>query len=369
MKIANKYFKGSGLLALMALLLSSCTEFKEFESTQLGPAPSITLSLVSVQDSTFTVSVTSNGDGYASVILLPGSGNPVPEDPENILTGNVSSLEYQSKMVKANQATNFTFQGLFQWALYEVQSAANNADGKVSEVRTLTVGTDDNYGPVLSATDPGISYSPELPVGGPITLVFDEWVLYDDDKILTFTSYYGDEEMAAGSVEVDGNVVTVTPAEDFTYRDYIWLSYPEGAFTDYAGNPTAEIVTYLDEEAGEFVGLFWRVEEFMYDAASITPEADSVDASRFDIVVTFDDEVDIDDVEDAMITLSYDDGVDVLIKGVLVSELTALDNTLKITQTRLGVPGTTITLNIPEGVLGIGIGNPNAEISVSWAIK
>ncbi len=111
MKIANKYFKGLSLLSLMALLAVSCTEFKEFDSTNLGPAPNITLSLVSVQDSTFTVSVTSNGDGYASVILLPGSGNPVPEDPENLLTGNIASLDYQSKMVKANQATNFTFAG------------------------------------------------------------------------------------------------------------------------------------------------------------------------------------------------------------------------------------------------------------------
>ncbi|MFO7670570.1 MAG: Ig-like domain-containing protein [Bacteroidales bacterium] len=369
MKIANKYFKGSALLSLMALLVFSCTEFTEFESTTLGPGPSITLSLVSVQDSTFTVAVTSNGDGYASVILLPGSGNPIPEDPENLLTGNISSLEYQSKVVKANQATNFTFSGLYQWALYEVQSAANNADGKISEVKTLTVGTDDNHGPVLSATDPGITYDPVLSASGPITLVFDEWVLYDEDKELTFAAFFGGEEMTAGSVEVDGNVVTVTPAEDFTYRDYIWLSYPEGAFTDYAGNPTEEITTYYDEDNGVFVGLYWRVEAFTYDAVSITPAADSVDASRFDIVVTFDDAVDIDEVEDAMITLTYDDGFDVLIKGVLVSELTAIDNTLKITQTKLGVPGSTVTLNIPEGILGIGIGNPNAEITASWAIK
>jgi hypothetical protein len=147
MKIANKYIKGLSLLSLMALLVVSCTEFKEFESKELGPAPNITLSLTSVKDSTFTVSVTSDGDGYASVILLPGSGNPVPEDAENLLTGNIQSLEFQSKMVKANQATQFTFEGLFQWALYEVQSAANNADGKISEVAALTIGTDDNHGP------------------------------------------------------------------------------------------------------------------------------------------------------------------------------------------------------------------------------
>ncbi len=186
MKIANRYFKGFGLLSLMALLLFSCTEFKEFESTTLGPAPVMSLSLVSVQDSSFTVAVTSNGDGYASVVLLPGTDNPIPEDPENILTGNISALEYQSKMVKANQPTEFTFDGLYQWALYEVQSASNNADGKVSEVETLTVGTDDNYGPVLSATDPGITYILYWMLDGPITLVFDEWVLWDDGKALIF---------------------------------------------------------------------------------------------------------------------------------------------------------------------------------------
>lgn len=368
MKIANRYIKGLSLLSLIALVLTSCTEFKEFESTQLGPAPNITLALTSVQDSTFTVAVTSDGDGYASVILLPGSGNPVPEDPENLLTGNISSLEFQSKMVKANTATEFTFEGLYQWALYEVQSAANNADGKVSEVATLTVGTDDNYGPVLSATDPGIGYSPELAVGGPVTLVFDEWVLYDDSKPLTFATFFDGEEIT-GSVVVDGNVVTVTPAKEFPYRDYVWLSYPEGAFTDYAGNLTEEVTTYYDTENGVFVGLYWRAEEMMYDAASITPEADSIDASRFDIVVSFDDGVDAEDVEDAMITLEYNDGIDVFTKGVLVSELAALDNTLTITQTHLGIPGSTVTLTIPEGVLGIGYGNPNAEITASWAIK
>ncbi len=368
MKIANKYFKGLGLLSLMALLVSSCTEFKEFESTQLGPAPTITLSIVSVQDSTFTVSVTSNGDGYASVILLPGSGNDIPEDPENLLTGNIVSLEYQSKMVKANQPTSFTFEGLYQWSLYEVQSAANNADGKVSEVATVTVGTDDKHGPVLSATDPGITYDPVLPIGGPVTLIFDEWVQYDDSKALTFAGFYSGLEAAAASVEVDGNVVTVTPAEDFPYRDYIWLSYPEGAFTDYAGNLTAEVTTYYDEDAGAFVGLYWRVEAHLFEAVSVTPEAETVPPSRFDIVVTFEEGIDADDLADGDITLSYDDGTDLLIKGVPASDVTAIDNTLTIKQSFLPTAGMTVTLNIPEGAIGVGIGNPNAEVSASWTI-
>jgi hypothetical protein len=369
MKIANKYFKGAGLLTLMTLLVFSCTEFVEFESTTLGPGPTITLSLVSTQDSTFTVSVTSNADGYASVILLPGSGNVVPDDPEDLLTGNIASLAYQTQMVTANQAANFTFEGLVQWALYEVQSAANNGDGKISEVKTLTIGTDDNHGPVLSATDPGIGYSPALMIGGPVTLVFDEMVVYDDSKDLTFTEFYDGQDVVAASVEVDGNMVTITPGEEFSYYDYVMLSYPEGAFTDYAGNATSAVASYFDADAGELVGLFWGVESHLYEAASITPEADSVASSRFNIVVTFDDAVDASGVEDGMITLTYDDGIDIFTKGVLASEVNALENTLTITQTRLGLPGSVVTLLIPEEILEIGYGNPNAEITASWAIK
>lgn len=367
MKIANKYFKGLGLLSLMALLVSSCTEFKEFESEDLGPAPSITLSLVSVQDSTFTVSVTSNGDGYASVILLPGSANPVPEDPEDLLTGNVTAIEYQSKMVKANQATSFTFEGLFQWALYEVQSAANNADGKVSDVATLTIGTDDTYGPVLSDTDPGVTYDPVLPVGGPITLIFDEWVRYDESKALTFSGFYTGQEVTA-SVEVDGNIVTVTPDEEFTYNDYIWLSYPEGAFTDLARNPTAEIITYLDEEAGAFVGLYWRAEEFLYEAVSVMPEEGPIEPSQFDIELTFDADVDISELEDGAITLTYDDGTDILIKGVPASDVSAEGNVLTIKQSILPDAGMNLTLTVPEGAIEIGVGNPNAEVIAAWLV-
>jgi hypothetical protein len=79
MKIANKYFKPLSLLIMLALMVVSCTEFKEFESTTYGSGPTITLAEVSVQDSSFTVSVTSSADGHASLILLPGSGNTAPE--------------------------------------------------------------------------------------------------------------------------------------------------------------------------------------------------------------------------------------------------------------------------------------------------
>ena len=368
MKIAIQYIRRAGALLLMALLVFSCAEFEEYESTTFGPGPSVSLALVSAQDSSFTVSVTSTADGYASVILLPGTGNTVPENPEDLLTDNVASLASQTKKVGANQPVNFTFSGLIQWASWEVMAAANNADGKTSDVAVLAVNTGDSYGPVLSETDPGVTYDPVLPVGGPVVLIFDEPVLYDDSKELVFSEFYDGEDVAAGSVEVDGNMVSVTPGVDFTYYDYVMLSFPEGAFKDYAGNPVAEMTSYFDGDAGALVGLFWGVEMTEYGAASITPESDTVQTA-FDIVITFDDLVDVSNVEDGDITISYADTLNTFIKGVLASEISATDNSMTITQSYTAASGAEVMLTVPAGILEIGYGNPNTEITAGWVVE
>lgn len=366
MKIANKYFKPLSLLAMLVLMVVSCTEFKQFESTTYGPGPTISIALVSVQDSSFTVSVTSSAAGFASVILLPGSGNTPPEDPEDLLTGNLNAMDYQTKEVTANTATQFTFSGLIQYAAYEVMAAANDANDKPSEVSTLAVGTDDTHPPMLSGTDPSVGYAPALAVGGPVVLVFDEPVMYDTSKHLVFTEFYDGQDVDAGSVEVDFNVVTVTPGEDFTNLDYAMLSYPEGAFVDYAGNLTPEVDSYFDG-VSDLVGLFWGVESKMFEAVSILP-AEQVAPAGFDIVVSFAEPVDASDVADGDITLTYTDGLDVLTKAVLASEVSTAGNDLTITQSYIAPPGANVTLNIPAEVLYVGYDNPNAVVTGSWSI-
>jgi hypothetical protein len=365
MKIANIYFKPLSLLFVLALMVASCTEFQEFESTTYGAGPTITLSLVSVQDSTFTISVSSSADGSASVILLPGSGNAPPEDPEDLATGNINAMDYQSKHVIANTATNFTFNGLVQNATFEVMAVGTNLDGKYSAVSSLAVGTDDTHAPELVSTSPSIGYSPVLAVDGSVVLVFDEPVLYDDSKDLVFSEFFDGVDVAAGSVTVDFNEVTVTFGEDLTNRDYVMLSYPEGAFTDYSGNLGAAMESYFDGSG--LVGLYWRAVAKEFEAISITPEEEVVPAG-FDIVVTFAEPVDADDVADGDITLTYDDGMDILIRSVLASEVSAAGNELTITQSYSAAPGMEVTLNIPAELIGIGYGNPNAEVTASWII-
>ena len=351
---------------MLALMVVSCTEFAEFESTSFGSGPTISLAEESVQDSSFTVSVTSDASGYASAMLLPGSGNEVPEDPEDLLTGNVVAMEYQSKATTANTATEFTFSGLVQNAIYEVMAAANNADGKPSEISTLAIGTDDTHAPMLSSTDPGVGYGDVLAVGGPVILVFDEPVIYDDTKDLTFSEFYDGEDVVAASVTVDYNVVTVTPGADFTNYDYAMLSYPEGAFVDYSDNLTPEMDSYFD--GAGLVGLYWGIESKEFEAVSILPVEETVVPAGFDIVVSFAEMVDAGGVADGDITLTYDDGLDVLTKAVLASEVSAVGNDLTITQSYIAAPGVEVTLNIPAEILEVGYGNPNAEVTASWSI-
>jgi hypothetical protein len=366
MKVSNKYFKPIGLLVVLALMVVSCTEFEEFQSKTYGSGPTITLAQVAVQDSTFTVSVTSSADGYASVILLPGTGNTPPEDPEDLATGNLNAMAYQSKKVTANTAKNFTFTGLVQDAAYEVMAVGTNLDGKYSDVSTLAVGTDDTYPPVLVGTSPSTGYTPILPVDGSVDLIFDEPVIYDNTKDLVFREFYDAADVVAGSVTVSGNTATVTLGENLTYRDYVLLSYPEGAFTDLSGNPVAAMDSHPD--GSTFVGLFWRAEAMVYDPESIAP-AETVVPADFDIVITFPDSVHASRVTDGDITLTYDDGRDVLIRSVLASEVSTAGNDLTITQSYTAGPGVSVTLNIPAEILDIGINNPNAVITSSWSIE
>ncbi len=368
MKNNIKYIKLISIFVLALVISAACVKWDEETRPSMDPASSVTLAVISAGDSSVVISFSNSSNGYVALNLYEGTSNEVPtelEDREAMLTGNVSSMAYHSAQTEVGTVYQHTFEGLVQDASYEVMGVANNGDGVVSEVVVQVVNTSDSNPPVLIGTDPEVGYSPILPVDGSVVLIFDEPVIYDDTKDLTFSEYFDGEDVVAGSVTVDGNAVTVALGEDLTNRDYVWLSYPEGAFTDAAGNLAAEMVTYQD--GNQFVGLYWRALAKEFEALTILPE-EAVVPTGFDIVVSFAEAVDADDVADGDITLTYDDGTDVLIKAVLASEVSAAGNDLTITQSYNAPPGVEVTLNIPAELLGIGISNPNAEVTASWSI-
>jgi len=368
MKNNIKYIKLISIFVLALVISAACVKWDEETRPSMDAASTVTLAVLSAGDSSVVVSFSNSSNGYVSLNLYEGTGNEVPtelEDREAMLTGNVSSLEYYSAQTETGTVYQYTFEGLVQDASYEVMGVANNGDGIVSVVEVLPLATADSHPPSLLGTDPEITYSPVLPVDGSVTLIFDEPILYDDTKDLTFSEFFDGEDVVAGSVTVSGNTATVALGADLTNRDYVWLSYPEGAFTDLSGNLAAEMVTYLD--GNQFVGLYWRAEAKEFEALTILPEADVV-PTGFDIEVTFAEGVDADDVVDGDITLTYDDGTDVLIKAVLASEVSAAGNVLTITQSHLAAPGVVVTLDIPAELFSIGYGNPSAAVTATWSI-
>jgi len=353
---------------LALVIAAACVKWESETSPTLESSSSVTLAVLSAGDSSFVISFTNSSNGYVALNLFDGTGNEVPtelEDREAMLTGNVVSMEYYSAETATGNVYQVTFTGLVQDASYEVMGVANNSDGVVSEVAVQVVNTADSHPPMLIGTDPEVGYGEVLAVDGSVVLIFDEPILYDDTKDLIFAEWYDGEEVVAGSVTVDGNTATVTLGEDLTNRDYVWLSYPEGAFTDLSGNLVDTMETYFD--GAGFVGLYWRAVSKEFEALTILPE-EAVVPTGFDIVVSFAEEVDAGDVADGDITLTYDDGTDVLIKSVMASEVSAAGNDLTITQSYSAAPGVEVTLNIPAGLLGIGIGNPNTEVTASWSI-
>lgn len=368
MKNNIKYIKLIGIFVLALVISASCAKWESETSPNLESASTITLAVLSAGDSSVVISFANTSNGYVGLNLYEGTGNSVPtelEDREAMLTGNVTSMDYYSAETATGNVYQVTFSGLVQDASYEVMGVANNSDGVVSEVAVQVVNTSDSNPPMLTGTDPEVGYDEVLAVDGSVVLFFDEPILYDDTKDLIFYEWYDDEEVVAGSVTVDGNTATVALGEDLANREYVWLSYPAGAFTDLSGNPVDSMETYFD--GAGFVGLFWRAVSKEFEALSILPE-EAVVPTGFDIVVSFAEAVDADDVEDGDITLTYDDGTDVLIKSVMASEVSAAGNDLTITQSYTAAPGVEVTLNIPAELLGIGIGNPNAEVIASWSI-
>lgn len=370
MKIAHKYIRQLGAFLLVTLLMVSCTEFEEYSSTTFGPGPTISLSAVAAMDSSITVSVTSNAAGYASVALYAGTGNAVPEDPEDLATGNIVSMDFQSKKVAANQAVNFTFRsGIVQDATYEFMAVANNADGKVSDVATLTVTTADTHAPMLVETDPESSYSSLLEAGAPITLYFDEAVVYDNTKEFTFTTLYLGMSEPAASVEVSGNAVAVY-SPDIPEGEYVMLSWPEGAIKDASGNAAAGMESYYDADNGVIIGVYIRRVRPPREAVSVAPEADSI-ASGGDIVITFDNTVKADgNISQDMIILEYynEEGVFTSSMAVDPGDLVFDGMTVTVPQSYAAAAGWWVDLTVDEAAFDIGLYVPSAEVTGSWRI-
>ncbi|MCY1722196.1 hypothetical protein OU798_17715 [Prolixibacteraceae bacterium Z1-6] len=374
----------------LGLLIASCEDWDKYESADLASAPEITLDLLSVKDSSVTVSAKTNVAGYVSMLITDDTTLTVEDiDAEQLLTGNESGLE--KLLFNVGGAANVEYEfssGLSQNKWYQVFVVASNEDGVFSAVEGKRVRTDDSHPPVLLSTSPSKSSEAAQENMFAVELTFSEPVQLTDAAKFSFSYYYDDEAIPAENVTVNDNVVTVSQVKEPYNGEWVFLSWEEGAVTDFqAGTPNkvAEQVSGVID--GGLAGLYWRVQHVAFDMAAdnFMPEVGSaVSDPQFDIMYEFPYAVSFATDDDGYTV--YEDGeINVTFwsegKKTIIDvpfeylTLTGGDSVLVVSIPEAAQYGNTVSVNIAEGVVVDGYGNPNAtfesdnESGANWLIS
>lgn len=359
---------------ILGLAVMGCENWEEYESAELASAPDVTLNLVSVQDSTITVGVNTNVPGYISMVITDDASLTDEDiDGEQLLIGNVGGIETQLFEVESAQTIEYSFSsGLIQNKSYQVFAVASNQDGVYSTVQQLSVKTDDSHAPYLVSTTPSKSTSAEQENAFAVELEFSEPVQLVDESMFSFMYYFDNETVIADSVAVDGNVVTVyQPVEPFN-GEWVFLSWDEGAITDFqADTPNKVEAQASGVVEGALEGLYWRIQHvpFNVETANFVPEVgSSVSDAQFDIMYKFPfpvtfalDENDAPVYEKGDINVTFWEEGKKVVLDIPLSNLELVDDsTLVISLTEAADYGDWVSVNIAEGLIVDTYGNPNS---------
>lgn len=356
-------------LTLFLAFFVGCTKFENYESKKLADAPTVSVSLEEVKDSSVVVSFTSSATGFLSFILLEGVANETP-DSTALIELNVSAIDDGSyEVLTAGEKISHEFAGLTQNTVYEVFAVSQNTDGVLSKVSdALMIKTSDAYAPVLDKIAPAVSNKPEQAVDFEITLTFDEPIGTVDASKFTFVYFFEDIETKAESVTVNEKnpyEVVVTQTRSAHPRDYVFLSYDEGAVLDIVGNPVTSQVSGLDED-GYIVGLHWRAvpEPFEFDVTKFVPEngtavSDPEFAIEFTAPVPVESKADDGDIKIIVIGSGVKSIYDVPAANIIVDE-----NGTDIQVIKPVIPtfGEMVYIEIAAGTFTDDYGNPNIVI-------
>lgn len=253
----NNIIKFIGLFIAIAFIASCEKEaFEEYSSVPVADAPGLTLTIDSNTDSAITVSYNIDMAGRVTLAVLPTSvDTPTIAD----MKGRPTADYYYYKHDEGNAEATITYEGLEPYTEYRVYGVGQNLDGVFSEIiMTEAVRTEDYVNPELLSWTPE-GQNPKVSSDQPIVLTFSENVEYDNTKEVVFSSYFGgiNEVVPEDSISISGNVVTINWGI-LPYNDYCFISYEEGAFADYTGNPAAEVISGV--VGGYLEGIWFRVE-------------------------------------------------------------------------------------------------------------
>lgn len=364
-------------LALLAVMVASCTDFDEPVTEVYAPGPGVTVEVKAVSDSTVTYALTIDTVNTKYYAISFATSAKTPDSLALLKTaagGDAKLFNAKGKDNKwdANGTQTFTYTKLNPNTDYYFYAVASSTTGMVGSVSGVKATTTDGLSPQIKAK--GIQSDT---IG--LSVTFTEPMKLGKGKITAqyFAPY--DETLALKDVDslivdIDGATV-LFKAVDVPAGAYVIVSWEAGALTDMFGNSADAVTTSFDDDLASDCYYATANSSFEISEENLT---DSVgvfaDYTTYKVEFKFDFPVFAraldgpkDEYEDIIATI-YAADYTMVVDGVS-AKWSVKDSSLFVLFPKDAPEGAYVSLDIPANLIVDIYGNPNTEVSIDkyWA--
>ena len=356
-------------LALLAIMVASCTDFDEPVAEVYAPGPGVIVEVKAVSDSTVTYALTIDTVNTKYYAISFGTSAVTPDSLALLKTtagGDAKLFNAQGKDNKwdANGTQSFTYAKLNPNTDYYFYAVASSTTGMVGSVSGVKATTTDGLSPQIKAkgiesdtTGLSVTFTEPMKLGkGKITAQY--FAPYDETLAL--------KDVDSLIVDIDGATV-LFKAVDVPAGAYVIVSWEAGAFTDLFGNNADAVTTTFDDDLASDCyyqtanSNFDITEDLITDTVGVFVDYATYKVEfKFDFPV-FARELDgpKDKYEDIIATI-YAADYTMIVDGVS-AKWTVNDSSLFVSFPKEVPEGAFVSLEIPAGLIVDVYGNPNNE--------
>ncbi|MDL2231535.1 hypothetical protein LJB85_02220 [Porphyromonadaceae bacterium OttesenSCG-928-L07] len=241
-------------------LVTSCTDFDSEKGMPFVEGPSVTITASNVGDSTFTFKLSPDGEASYYSYLVVEADQAEELDPVGVLkTSAYSGLDKGTIKYADNKDKSIVMAKLKPNTAYQVYAAAQNTNGMVGELTSISVRTTDGINPQTDASKATIS-------GHIFGVTFSETI--QAGTMAFYVSYYPVNNLAAAevgieipadSISIEGTVVSIA-LPDAPAGANVCITWEAGAVRDLNGNDCVAYTTEgYDPAKKAFKGVTARV--------------------------------------------------------------------------------------------------------------
>lgn len=354
----------------IGIFIVGCDNLETFESSQVTAAPTATLAVSEVADSTFTLDISTDKAGYLAYLVTSDTSRVVTAIGilSNAYSSTAGTAAIETFKLESAKDVVTTIGGLMPNSYYKVYAVSSNTDGVESEVASFLVKTDDGVGPSFVSSTPEKSNVDDKEADLKIVLTFDEPIDTALASKFTFTYFFEGKETKAESALVNKDnpfEVIVTQSHNGLSGDYIFLAFEEGAVIDLSQNPINEALVSGNDDDGLF-GLYWRISKkgWTLDPTKFTPKNGSA-VEDPDFIIEFKAPVAVkNNAKDGSIKLIVVGAGVKSIYEVPAANITLGDDkkTIQVEKPFTPTYGEMIYIEIKAGTFTDNFGNPNIVI-------